>query len=156
MGSSSSSNSPFAQRSYPKGPMAPSSGPVSSSGDMAYTPIRDITPYQNKWVLKARLVQKQPIRTYKSARGEGRLLNITFCDSHGDEIRATSFNAAIDKWDPMLEVGKVGSDIHLEHFEYLWNADIFSRIHSFLRSICCRACKSRRPTLNIQRACRTS
>ncbi|KAI8867369.1 replication factor-a protein [Ramicandelaber brevisporus] len=68
--------------------------------------IKSLNPYQTKWTIKARVVQKPPIKTYNSARGEGKLFNVTLCDNSG-EIRATGFNQTCDLLYPMLTVGKV-------------------------------------------------
>lgn len=69
-------------------------------------PIDSLSPYQNKWVIKARVTSKSIIRTYHNQKGEGKLFSFDLCDETG-EIRATGFNAQVDKFYDMLEVDKV-------------------------------------------------
>ncbi|KAG7308878.1 hypothetical protein JYU34_006140 [Plutella xylostella] len=69
-------------------------------------PIASLSPYQNKWVIKARVMSKGPIRTWSNAKGEGKLFSMDLCDESG-EIRATAFRDAVDKYYDMLQVDKV-------------------------------------------------
>ncbi|KAI0306720.1 replication factor-a protein [Multifurca ochricompacta] len=58
-------------------------------------PIVALTPYQNNWRIKARVVQKSDIRHYSNQRGEGRFFSVTFMDESG-EIKGTAWNAVVD------------------------------------------------------------
>lgn len=69
-------------------------------------PIDALTPYQNKWVIKARVTSKSAIRKWSNASGEGKLFSFDLCDETG-EIRATAFRDHVDKYYDMLEVDKV-------------------------------------------------
>ncbi|KAI9592047.1 hypothetical protein BDF19DRAFT_452987 [Syncephalis fuscata] len=69
-------------------------------------PISSVNPYQNRWTIRARVLTKSDIRTWKNARGEGKLFNVTFLDDSG-EIRATAFRDQVDQFYPMLEENKV-------------------------------------------------
>lgn len=69
-------------------------------------PIIALTPYQNKWVIKARVTTKSAVRTWSNAKGEGKLFSFDLCDETG-EIRATAFRDQVDKYYDMLEVDKV-------------------------------------------------
>ncbi|KFM74172.1 Replication protein A DNA-binding subunit, partial [Stegodyphus mimosarum] len=69
-------------------------------------PISSLTPYQNKWTIKARVTSKTPIRTWNNSRGEGKLFSVNLLDETG-EIRATGFNDAVDKFYDLLEPNKV-------------------------------------------------
>ena len=69
-------------------------------------PIEGLSPYQNKWTIKARVTNKSDIRHWSNARGEGKLFSCTFMDETG-EIRATGFNDAVDSFYSLLEEGKV-------------------------------------------------
>ncbi|KAK6639757.1 hypothetical protein RUM43_008032 [Polyplax serrata] len=69
-------------------------------------PISSLSPYQNRWCIKARVTNKQPSRTYTTARGEGKLFSVVFTDESG-EIKCTGFNSAVDKFSNLLELNKV-------------------------------------------------
>jgi len=69
-------------------------------------PIVSLTPYQNKWTIKARVTNKSDIRRWSNARGEGHLFSMDLVDESG-EIRATAFKEQCDKYYEMIEIGKV-------------------------------------------------
>eukprot|EP00116_Pleurobrachia_bachei_P004053 sb/3464315/ len=78
--------------------MAPSASQVQ--------PITSLNPYQNKWLIKARVSKKSDIRTWSNARGEGKLFSMELCDESG-EIRCTGFTEAVDRFYNVVEQGKV-------------------------------------------------
>ncbi|KAJ7377288.1 single-stranded DNA binding [Desmophyllum pertusum] len=82
--------------------------PLASKGDSARAvyPIMSLTPYQNRWTIRARVTSKSNIRTWSNSKGEGRVFNVDLVDESG-EIRATGFNDAVDKFYELLEVNKV-------------------------------------------------
>ncbi|KIO34314.1 hypothetical protein M407DRAFT_16849 [Tulasnella calospora MUT 4182] len=69
-------------------------------------PIEQLSPYQNKWTIKARVTQKSDIRNFSTARGEGKLFSVTLTDETG-EIRGTAFNTAVDELFDKFQEGKV-------------------------------------------------
>lgn len=69
-------------------------------------PINALSPYQNKWTIRARVVYKAPVRTWNNQRGEGKLFSMDLVDESG-EIRATAFNSECEKFFDMIEVNKV-------------------------------------------------
>jgi replication factor A1 len=69
-------------------------------------PIASLSPYQNNWTLKARVVQKSEVRRWSNQKGEGQLFSVTLMDESG-EIRATGFNAAVDEFYNKFVEGKV-------------------------------------------------
>ncbi|KAJ0176690.1 hypothetical protein K1T71_007869 [Dendrolimus kikuchii] len=69
-------------------------------------PIASLSPYQNKWVIKVRVMNKSPIRSWSNARGEGTLFSMDLCDETG-EIRATAFKNECTKFYDMIQVDKV-------------------------------------------------
>lgn len=80
---------------------------ISSGGSATQThPIVSLSPYQNKWTIKARVTNKTPIREWNNARGSGKLFSIDLLDESG-EIRATMFNAECDRFHDMIEKDKV-------------------------------------------------
>lgn len=66
-------------------------------------PIASLTPYQNKWVIKARVTGKTPIRTWSNSKGEGKLFSFDLVDDSG-EIRVTAFREQCEKFFDMIEV----------------------------------------------------
>lgn len=66
-------------------------------------PINGLSPYQNKWVIKARVTAKPPIRTWSNAKGEGKLFSMDLMDESG-QIRVTAFRDQVDKFYDMIEV----------------------------------------------------
>ncbi|KAG8717089.1 Replication factor A protein 1 [Ceratobasidium sp. 394] len=69
-------------------------------------PIEALSPYSNKWTIRARVTQKSDVRTWSNARGDGKLFNVNLMDDTG-EIRATGFNDVVDNLYSKLEEGKV-------------------------------------------------
>lgn len=82
------------------------SGQQSSTSDISTIPIVALSPYQNRWVIKARVVNKSAIRTWSNSRGEGKLFSMDLVDETG-EIRCTAFRDQCDKFYDMIEIGKV-------------------------------------------------
>lgn len=80
--------------------------PTMTSGQMNVYPIASLTPYQNKWTIKARVTNKSDIRRWSNSRGEGHLFSMDLVDESG-EIRATAFKEQCDKFYNMIEIGKV-------------------------------------------------
>ena len=90
--------------SVPSAPASNSSTVDTSS--LNVFPIASLTPYQNKWTIKARVTHKSDIRRWSNSRGEGHLFAMDLIDESG-EIRATAFKEQCDKYYNMIEVGKV-------------------------------------------------
>lgn len=75
--------------------------------DLTIYPIEALSPYQNRWAIKARVTQKSDIKTWSNSRsGEGKLFSCTLMDESG-EIRATAFTKAVDALYDKLEENKV-------------------------------------------------
>ena len=69
-------------------------------------PIEGLSPYQNKWTIKARVTQKSEVNHWSNAKGEGKLFSLTLMDETG-EIKATGFNQVVDDLFDRIEEGKV-------------------------------------------------
>ena len=81
-------------------------GTPGTPGSKAVHPIASLTPYQNRWRIRARVTLKSTVRTWSNSKGEGKLFNVNLLDDSG-EIRLTGFNEQVDKYFDMLEQNKV-------------------------------------------------
>ena len=61
-------------------------------------PIKKLTPALPCWTIYARILKKAPKRQWSNDRGSGSLFNATLIDNKGDQIMATFFNEAADKF----------------------------------------------------------
>ncbi|KAM0735637.1 Replication protein A 70 kDa DNA-binding subunit [Formica fusca] len=77
-----------------------------TSSDISTIPIAALSPYQNRWVIKARVTNKSDIRTWSNSRGEGKLFSMDLIDESG-EIRCTAFKNQCDRFYDLIEAGNV-------------------------------------------------
>lgn len=49
-------------------------------------PIKALNQFSTDWVIKARVVKKGEVRTWKNARGEGQLVSMDLVDREGTLI----------------------------------------------------------------------
>ncbi|OAG35894.1 hypothetical protein AYO21_09895 [Fonsecaea monophora] len=78
----------------------------SSSAHANIYPIEAISPYSNKWTIKARCTSKSDIKTWHNRNGEGKLFSVNLLDESG-EIRATGFNDQCDQLYDLFQEGSV-------------------------------------------------
>jgi len=76
------------------------------ASEQTFLPICELSAYQTKWVIKARVTNKGQLRTFSKGNGEGKVFSCDLLDASGGEIRATFFNQAADKFFETLEKGK--------------------------------------------------
>jgi replication factor A1 len=69
-------------------------------------PIANLSPYHNRWAIKARIINKTDIKKFANAKGEGKLFSATCIDNSG-EIRMTAFGDVVDKFFDMVQEGQV-------------------------------------------------
>lgn len=81
-------------------------GTTSVAPDMPIYPIEALSPYQNKWTIKARVTSKSEIKHWSNQKGEGKLFSCNFLDESA-EIKATAFNDQVDRWYNVLKEGSV-------------------------------------------------
>jgi len=74
--------------------------------EQAFLPIAELSAYQTKWVIKARVTNKAPLRNFSKGNGEGKVFHVELLDAAGGEIRASFFNQAADKFFDILDKGK--------------------------------------------------
>lgn len=113
-GAASTNNVPAAVENRSEAPRPPARSTYAASSsnlneslvDRHTQPISSLTPYQNKWVIRARVTSKSGIRTWSNAKGEGKLFNMDLMDESG-EIRCTGFRDAVDKFYDMIQVYRI-------------------------------------------------
>lgn len=94
--------------SYEKKPITtsgPSAGGYYEEPESLQT-IANLSPYHNRWAIKARIVNKSDIKKFANAKGEGKLFSATCIDASG-EIRMTAFGEAVDRFFDMVQEGQV-------------------------------------------------
>lgn len=79
---------------------------ISSVSSTTIYPIESLSPYQNRWTIKARVTNKSDIKHWHNQKGEGKLFSCIFMDESG-EIRATAFNDQVDMLYDVLQEGQV-------------------------------------------------
>ncbi|KAL6438135.1 hypothetical protein ACFW04_004397 [Cataglyphis niger] len=77
-----------------------------TSYNMPTIPIAILNPYQNRWVIKARVTNKSEIRTWSNSRGQGKFFSMDLIDE-SSEIRCTAFNNVCDKFYDLIEAGNI-------------------------------------------------
>ncbi|GIX60810.1 replication protein A1, small [Babesia caballi] len=100
--------------------------------ELTYFPIKDITTYTSKWTIKARVLEKLPLRQLK---GDNHLLQMDVVDKNvsarvrrvvitlqGDSIRIKFWGKAAVKWDEVVQQGEVytfsGGSVDLANKKY--------------------------------------
>ena len=81
-------------------------GGGGGGGNPVIYPIEGLSPYQNKWTIKARVTFKSDIKHWHNQRGEGKLFTVHLLDESG-EIRATGFNEQCDAFYDVLQENQV-------------------------------------------------
>lgn len=77
------------------------------ASDAPTLPISEISSYHSRWMIKARVTGKSPLRQFNSRGGAGKVFSVELLDKFGGEIRASVFNQGADKYFDLLVVGKV-------------------------------------------------
>ncbi|KAG9244496.1 putative RFA1 protein [Calycina marina] len=80
--------------------------PSRPTGNTSIYPIEGLSPYHNKWTIKARVTNKSDIKTWHKQTGDGKLFSVNLLDQSG-EIKATGFNDQCDLLYEQLQEGSV-------------------------------------------------
>lgn len=78
----------------------------STNLDEPIHPIASLSPYHNKWAIKARVTNKSALREWNNSRSQGKVMNWDVADESG-EIRFKAFNELAEQYSKFLEVDKV-------------------------------------------------
>jgi len=80
---------------------------VPGTSNERITPLRALNMYQNRWVIKCRVMTKSEVRHWdKGPTNQGSLFSATLMDSDGVEIRATFFREAVEAFYDVVQEGK--------------------------------------------------
>jgi len=80
---------------------------VSAGGNANVVPISALTPFNQRWTIRARVTAKGDVRTWNNARGTGKLFSVTVVDAASTEIRATIFQEGVARFFDLLTVGRI-------------------------------------------------
>ena len=72
-----------------------------------YLPIKLLNQFNRDWCIKARVVKKGDMRSYKNDRGSGCVLSFDLIDREGTMIQATCFNETANKINEKVEQNKI-------------------------------------------------
>lgn len=84
-----------------------SATPAAARPSADYMPIKHLNQFSADWTIKARVVKKAPVRSWKNAQKSGQLLNFDLVDKDGTMIQATAFNEDATRYDDILAVDAV-------------------------------------------------
>ncbi len=122
MGGSSGTKAQQQQQQFPQHQTQSISQPIENvmgggfgrdqgaGGHEEVTPIKGLTPYQNRWTIRARVATKSQKRSFTNAKGSGSLFSIDVLDAQGGEIRCLFFGKAAEHFFPIIEQGRVRSN----------------------------------------------
>jgi replication factor A1 len=82
--------------------------PLASSplSEAKATPIDGLNPYSNKWMIKARVMNKSDMRTFSNPKtGDSSVFSFDVCDESA-EIRISAWREIAERLHPIIEVGK--------------------------------------------------
>jgi|JI9StandDraft_1071089.scaffolds.fasta_scaffold144558_1 replication factor A1 len=69
-----------------------------------FTPIKSLNTMNPDWIIRGRVTKKGQVKTFnkQGGGGQGKLFSVDLIDAYGDQIQATFFSEAVDKFEPKL------------------------------------------------------
>ncbi|PRP80659.1 replication protein A 70 kDa DNA-binding subunit [Planoprotostelium fungivorum] len=99
-------NSPMKNNAVPQANYAqPQQQSFGANGE-PITPIKRINLFNNKWMIKAKVMTKAPLKNWSKDGRTGQLFSVDLIDADGGEIRASCFNETALKLEPILQEGQ--------------------------------------------------
>ncbi|KAI4290913.1 replication factor A1 [Pancytospora philotis] len=83
----------------------PAKKPKDAAGE-SFTSIKDLNPFSASWTIKGRVVSKSDVRTFTSAKGEGKVFSFEVADRSA-QVKVVAFTDTVDIFFPLVEVDKV-------------------------------------------------
>ena len=60
------------------------------------TPIKNLNPFQTRWLIKGYVTSKKEIHPFKTRNGEGKVFSFDIIDCEKIEVHITCFNTIVD------------------------------------------------------------
>ena len=71
------------------------------------TPIKNLNPYQTKWLVRGRVTAKKNIHPFKTQCGEGKVFSFDIIDCDKTEVRISCLNKIVDLHYINIQVGSI-------------------------------------------------
>ena len=71
------------------------------------TPIKNLNPYQTRWLIRGHVTTKKEIHPFKTRNGEGKVFSFDIIDCEKTEVHITCFNKIVDLHYINIQVGSI-------------------------------------------------
>jgi replication factor A1 len=73
---------------------------------LVYNPIASLNPYNPRWIIKGRVINKSEVKSWSNEKGSGTYFNFDFMDQHGTAIKVTAFRDLCEKYFNFIKLGE--------------------------------------------------
>ncbi|KAH1018979.1 replication protein A 70 kDa DNA-binding subunit [Dendroctonus ponderosae] len=77
-----------------------------TSSSRAVYAISSLSPFHNKWIIRAKVINKSDIRKWENSKGVGQLFSFEIADE-SSEIKCTAFKELVDQFYDVVQVDKI-------------------------------------------------